>query len=145
MTSLKKLQNPNNIPKQKVALAIGKYGCYFSCLIKIAEKIAAKSIDIIDMFNQCKAKGWIDSECFVQNPDKILAFMTGKKIYVSKTNDTQYKSNDNEIVIGCFKWNKYSHFVVLNSDKKIEYDPLENSNTAKNGTLESLRIIKIED
>lgn len=145
MINLKKLQNPNNIFKQKTALAIGKCGCYFSCIIKIAEKITGSSIDIIDAFYQCNKKGWIDYECFVKNPDKILSFMTGKKIYVSKTNDTQYKPNDNEIVIGCFKWNKYSHFVVLNSDKKIEYDPLENSNTAKNGTLESLRIIKIED
>ncbi len=37
---------------------------------------------------------------------------------------------------------EYTHFVVLNNDKKIEYDPLNGESvTIKEGYLHSLRVI----
>lgn len=146
MLNSTKLQNLNLIPKQKLALALGNYGCYFACLCRIAEKITDTGIDLIESFYECKNKNWIESDCYVKNPEKIVEFLTGKKTSVLKIYNTFYIPAENEYIIGCYENLNGGHFVLLsNSDKSVEYDPLENSNTVRTGKLKSLRIIKIEN
>lgn len=143
MTNLKKLQNLNKLPKQKIALVLGNSGCYFLSLIKIAEKITNSNIDIIQAFSDCVQKGWITSECYVNNPDLIITFFTGLKSKILKKSNVNYIAKENDYVIGCFKWQQFSHFVLLDKNNKVAYDPLDKSNVCKYGELDSLRVIEI--
>lgn len=142
MKKSEKLSNPS-LPKQKLALSIGNYGCYFSCLCRIAEKLTGKDIDILEAFGSCKNSGWINDDCYVKNPDKIIEFLSGKKASTVKTNNLNCALKENAFAVGCYKWNAHSHFVLLDKTKKVEYDPLGASNTVKNGRLDSLRVITI--
>ena len=137
------------IPEQKLALAIGNNGCYFTCLIYLAESLTGQNYDLIDEFNFCCQKidannvAWITENGYVNRPDLILAHYLNKRIGVIKTNNLKYVPSNNDYFIGCYKWNGGSHFVYLNKELKVLFDPLGKSNTVKNGKLESLRVITV--
>lgn len=136
------------IPKQKIMKILGEYGCYFLSIIYLAEEISQTHVDIIEEFIRARTVNSIDDSATVLNPEEILTYLTEKKCSVRKENK-DYCTKDNEYEILVFK-DKYTHFVVGNNKplidsgyKNVKYDPLGNSNTVKNGYVESKRIFKI--
>jgi hypothetical protein len=105
-----------------------------------AESVTGKDYDIISEFANMMSRKWIDSDCYCSRPDLILRNYTGKAYSVAKTTATKANAEKADFVIGYYKWNSYGHFVVMDKNLNVVFDPLENSNTVKNGKLDSLRI-----
>lgn len=131
------------IYKQAIAKKIGDEGCYFLSLVYIAEQEIKKSIDIIDLYNTCVAKGWMKEDCYILDPAAILSYLIGKKTMFFKVDGTKFTPTKFERVISRYENNArgklYSHFVV-GCNGKVIYDPLGESNTVKNGKLVSYRV-----
>jgi hypothetical protein len=118
---------------------IGRDGCYFLCLIRIAEEITGQRIDAIPVYLFAVDRQWMDAECYLVQPHRILEHLTGIKWMVRKEPKTyiplpgekevlRYECTVGRTTIG--------HFVLP------DYDPLGNSLTVQNGFLASKRIFK---
>lgn len=130
--------------------SLGKYGCYFLLIIKLAEKITKKKINIIQTVIEAQKKGWLyynfdnhkdDNNFFVKNPAKLLSYLTNKNYVVWKAT-ADYTPAHNEYEVLFYATNQ------SNADKGIghftlpDYDTIQNSNTVKFGKVFSKRIFK---
>lgn len=115
---------------------IGKSGCYFLSILKAFDMLDY----ILPSYNYFIEQGWMDKECFVKDPTKIVWYLSGGYDYtVSKTSTFDPKA---DIKIAYYYSPKTSlhHFVLIDNDKKVVFDPLGDSNTVKNGYTESYRL-----
>lgn len=120
---------------------IYNYGCYFLDLLFISKYQEPIFEDIIKYYDTFIIKGWMDEECFIKNPCAILNYLTGKKYSVTVTKDLDSSASQ---VIGYY-YNPNTnlhHFVVMDKCNKVLWDSIENSNTVKNGFIESYRLFK---
>lgn len=125
---------------QKFCLEIGNYGCY---LISIYKAILNTSIDacilarIANDYDYFKEHSIIGNDCEILQPEMICK-RYGINVVVEKTKN--WPSNA-LFVIG--KWHNkrtgYSHFVLMKGPRDVQYDPLGNSITVKEGDIESYR------
>ena len=117
------------------------YGCYFLDLLFISKYEEPTLEEIIKYYDIFITKDWMDENCFIKNPCAILNYLTGKKYYVRK--DLAFDSSASHI-IGYFynPSTNLHHFVVMNKYNKVSWDSIENSNTVKNGMIESYRLFK---
>ncbi len=116
------------------------YGCYFLDLLYVSKCREPTLEEIIKYYDTSTANGWMDEECFVKDPCAILNFLTGKKYLVVKDSVLDTSAS---YIIGYFYNPNTSlhHFVVMEKDKVL-WDSIENSNTVKNGFVESYRMFK---
>jgi len=143
--------NPNGLNFMK------EWGCYFCSLLKIAEdqrgrKFSAKeaySVYLAAMYTgvvqkeEFKDDGTIKDGVTVNDPDALLRIAGGKGT-VRKVDGAGYQCAPGERQILRF-YNPatgYKHFVVGDGKGKVDWDPLEKSNTVKNGYVVEQRIIK---
>lgn len=134
-------------PTQFYAKKLGMSGCYFICICKIAENIINETIDTVKSLFECSKKKtgdlpWITSECYIYYPEKILEHLSGEKYTVIKTTDLHYPLKNGDYIIGMYEYGDYTHFVILDEEMNIIFDPYGNSSTVKNGKLVSLRIFR---
>lgn len=130
---------------QKFCLEIGNYGCY---LISIYKAILNTSTDayngdacilarIANDYDYFREHSIIGDDCEILQPDKICK-RYGINVVVEKTKNWP---NNALFVIG--KWHNkrtgYSHFVLMKGPREVEYDPLGDSVTVKEGDIESYR------
>ena len=125
---------------QKFCLELGNYGCY---LISIYKAILKTSSDacilarIANDYDYLRDHIIIGNDCEILQPAKICE-RYGINVTVEKTN--KWPSNA-LFVIG--KWHNkrtgYSHFVLMKGPRDVEYDPLGDSITVKEGYVESYR------
>lgn len=125
---------------QKFCLEIGNYGCY---LISIYKAILKSSSDdcilarIANDYDYFKKNNIIGNDCEILQP-ALICKRYGINVTVEKTKN--WPSNA-LFVIG--KWyNKrtgYSHFTLMKGPRDVEYDPLGDSVTVKEGDIESYR------
>ncbi len=132
--------------KQKIAETIGKYGCYYLCLIYLAEKITGKNLDPIFYYTRFVNLGWMEEDCFLIRPDLILSDLVGN-IYTVFYADLSYRIQPDDLVIVRYEWAQtmttLAHFVVLGKTIATpEYDPLGNSQTVEFGKPVSYRILR---
>lgn len=144
----------NDILFQKDAKELGANGCYFSVIVKAAEKKTGKTFDLIRTYEYCtkqKFQGnpWIEKvSCFCWCPNKIMGYLLGKNVDVKIVYDIDYKPKTNEILIGCYEWynpnteKTQQHFCLVEK-KKCIYDPIGESNTRLKGELKSYRVFTI--
>lgn len=128
---------------QRIAEAVGENGCYFLSVIYLAEKISGRKCSHLDVYLEMVAKKYMEKDCYLNAPDKILSDLTGQKWTIEKKL-SNYKCKKGELEILYFE-NKttmktFGHFVVGNGLGSVEYDPYGDSNTVKNGTLQSKRV-----
>ena len=125
----------NDIGLQKKLENIGKYGCYFLSLLKAFKRTA----DFLELYDKYTAKGWMDSDCYVKNPIDIVVDLSGyNKWNVEKT--TTFKKGDIVIAYYFNKTTGLHHFVLFDNDNKLIWDSLGQSNTVRNGVIESYRV-----
>lgn len=80
-------------------------------------------------------KGYISEDGFVRDADKLIFLATGKKVKVL------YSSvNNGKICAANFKYKSYNHWVLVDADNNIIYNPLERSNCVENGEIVEYRI-----
>lgn len=124
---------------------IYNYGCYFLSLCYVAKGRELYNIDeMTDWYDLFIKKGWMGVDCYIKDPCAILEFFTGKKYSVEKAvlKPGGLKYSKAAFVIG--RWynadtNLY-HFVVMDKQDAVIWDSLVDSNTVKNGSLESYRL-----
>ena len=128
---------------QNICEALGESGCYFFSILHIAEEITGKKLDPIAAYSECIEAGFMDSECFITYPGRILERYTGTMYEVSKAG-TDAKPLPGEFEILRFERKEtgvtHSHFVVGDGTGRVKYDPYQDSKTVRDGALVSKRI-----
>lgn len=129
---------------QKKAKLIGEYGCYFLSLLK-----ASYEDDVFGKYDYYVQQGWMDSECFIKCPVEILKDLTHKDYILEKRSNLDarrlgFKKNgkDPDILIGYFYNPNTSihHFVLMEDENKVKWDPYGTSKTVQEGFIESYRV-----
>ena len=83
----------------------------------------------------------MDEECYVKDPCAILTYLTGKKYSVTK--DSVFDSSAAHVIGYYYNPNTdLHHFVVMDKYNVVRWDSIEDSNTVKNGFIESYRLFK---
>jgi hypothetical protein len=107
---------------QDVYLSLGNYGCLIFCYLYEAD---IKN-NIVKCFEKLVELGIIDEDCFVLDGNRLLKFFGSEKRVVRGVND---KGN----TIVPYKYNGNEHFVVVDVNKNIIFNSLENSQCVKYG------------
>ena len=132
-----------NEPRQRVMSTVGRYGCYFLSIVRAAEKITNSRIDAVKIYCDATQAKFMDADCYVVQPDRVLEMMTGIRWNVRHDSMT-YKPREEEVMIMRYEVVRtgvtYSHFVLCSSDGSVEYDPYGNSSTVKDGKAVSSRV-----
>jgi hypothetical protein len=134
-------------PRQKIMLALGEGGCYFLCLIRLAESLHSDyRIDAVPTYLQAIKDKNLQEDCTVLNPAGIMQTLYGGRWYYHKEG-ISYKCGPGEFEILRYERptpaKVFSHFVLGNCNGGIEYDPLGESHTVANGYLVSKRILQL--
>jgi len=125
----------NDIALQYKLEKIGKYGCYFLSLLKAFNRTS----DFLELYEKYIVKGWMDSDCYLKYPKGIVADLSGYDEWkVEKL--TSFKKGDIVIAYYFNPTTGLHHFVLFNNDNKLIWDSLGQSNTVRNGFIESYRI-----
>ena len=129
--------------RQRVMSTVGRYGCYFLSIVRAAEKITNSRIDAVKIYCDATQAKFMDSDCFIVQPDRVLKMMTGIQWNV-RHDSVKYKPLEEEVMIMRYEVVRtgvtYSHFVLCSSDGLVEYDPYGNSSTVKDGKAVSSRV-----
>lgn len=133
------LQTDNRLPK-----LVNRYGCYFMSLLFLANKYTGFKLSttvIVKLYNNFIEMGYMDKNCYIQNPDRILSNLGLNGVYAQRHDPPKYKCKHDEIEILCLQYPTYTHFVVGDGLGHIAYNPM--GITAPNYFLKSKRIFKI--
>lgn len=134
----------NNI--QEKLLEVGRNGCYFLCLLKIAEIKCNKSFSIIDAYEDFLAKGYIKRNCFVLQPKNILSDLCNTLVTF------QWKEPDYKPFIGEFVIKRYAiktgkgeltHFVLFDENDTEIFNPAMDSPAYRGGKVADLRVFEV--
>lgn len=137
-------------------LSIGKYSCYFDCLVRIAEmELKKRGLEVqydhntvvqLCALHKKDGKQYItfnwddysDTDNFnVNYAAEILNLLTGLKWGYMRKDSADYKPKPNEYDIRRWNNNGQHHF---NMD---DYDPLQKSLTVKNGKIDGHRVFYV--
>ena len=118
---------------QDIYKALGDYGCLLLCYLHEA----CLKVDIVKHFEELIQLDIIDEECFILDANRLLKYF-GSELRVKRG----FNHNGNTIIK--FRTSKEGHFVVINKNREIVFNSLENSNCVKNGFIDdtSARYLK---
>lgn len=117
---------------------IDSYGCYLMSLLYFAYKREPTFSEILSNYELLLEYDLIDDDCFVKDPCGVLKYFDGNDWKVKKT-DTFERAD----VVIAYYFNprtKLHHFVLMDNDNKVLWDPLGNSTTVEEGFIESYRL-----
>lgn len=121
---------------------IKKEGCLFLCLAESSPLIFTGKEGIIALnylWEKAVKNQIISNDNILLNHNGLLDLFCIQAKYDNKHHSSSDKVDDKvKIVLGQFVW-KSGHFVVLNKNKEVVFDPLIISNSVKNGELKSMR------
>ena len=112
---------------QDIYKSLGEYGCLLLCYLHEANI----DVNIAKYFNDLVELDIIDNDCYVLDADRLLKFFGSDKRVVRGINP-----NGNTIVKFITVTSKEGHFVVINKNREIVFNSLENSNCVKNGFID---------
>ena len=125
--------------RQKIMETIGRDGCYFLCIVRIAEEITGSRVDAVAVYLFAVARQWMDATCYLVQPHRILEHMTGQR-WTSAKEDRAYQVQPGEKEVLRYERTEgrttQAHFVLP------DYDPYGDSLTVRNGRLVSKRIFR---
>lgn len=119
---------------------LGNYGCAFLC----ANYILGNDIEVLPKkISICQNNKTLDFDFTVNDWTKLFNSLQSEKQF--KVEKTSTWTTDFDYCIGMYynPETKHTHFVVLDKEKKIIFDPLKNSQTVKHGYLANYRFIRI--
>ena len=112
---------------QDIYKSLGEYGCLLLCYLHEANI----DVDITKYFNELVELDIIDNDCYVLDGDRLLKFF-GSELRVKRG----FNPNGNTIVKFRTAASNEGHFVVVNKNREIVFNSLENSNCVKNGFID---------
>lgn len=118
---------------------INDFGCYFLDLLFVAKGREPELDEMLHYYDLFTENEWMEDDCYVKNPCAILECLTGKKFTVKK--DTAIDKEATHVIGHYHNPNTgLKHFVVTDKSNKVVWDSIENSDTVKNGYIESYRL-----
>lgn len=146
---------------QCVAAFIGEAGCYFLCLLRLAEKFLGKFLDPFHFYILAVQGRYMRANCFLDQPADFLSILIGGHWRMLKAGDGKdsagnaydlplsYKLAADELEIDRYeraevaagKTTLIAHFVVSDG-VTVEWDPYGTSRTVRDGKLVSKRIFR---
>jgi hypothetical protein len=133
-----------NEARQKICSQIGQFGCYFLCIVHLAEEILKERIDVVELYEASTFTGVMGEDCFVNDPAKLIKMMVPGEWTMTRYG-TGYVPKDGEYEITRYERTTtagvLSHFVVT-STGNVLYDPLGDSMTVKYGKAVSKRVFR---
>ena len=102
-------------------------GCYFLCLLSIAEEYLDEKVDLIDSVRHCMDKGWLTNDYYVNDACAILKWLCDVKDVRWKLVQSVGILKDNEYSLEKWKCGEKTHF------RRRYFDVYENSKTVKDG------------
>ena len=112
---------------QDIYKSLGEYGCLLLCYLHEANI----DVNIAKYFNELVELDIIDNDCYVLDGDRLLKFFGSDKRIVRGINE-----NGNTIVKFRTAASNEGHFVVINKNREIVFNSLEDSNCVKNGFID---------
>ena len=113
--------------KQDIYKTLGNYGCLLLCYFNEANI----DVNITKYFNELVELDIIDNDCFILDANRLLKYF-GSELRVKRG----FNPNGNTIVKFRTAASKEGHFVVINKNREIVFNSLENSNCVKNGFID---------
>ena len=107
---------------QDIYKSLGEYGCLLLCYLHEANI----DVDIAKYFNKLVELDIINNNCYVLDGDRLLKFFGSDKRVVRGINE-----NGNTIVP--YKYLGNEHFVIVDENKNIVFNSLENSTCVRLG------------
>jgi hypothetical protein len=121
---------------QNILEQAGKYGCYFLCLVHIAESLG-RQVDAVSAIYALQKLGHLGNDFTVNNAGRILTFLTGQN-WTHRKDAAAYEAKSGEIVID--EWYNertgHNHFACRDC-----FDPLSDSVTVREGSVRSTRVL----
>ena len=112
---------------QAIYKTLGEYG---SLILAYLNEANIK-VDITRYFNNLVELGIINEDCFILDANRLLKYF-GSELRVKRG----FNPNGNTIVKFRTATSKEGHFVVINKNREIVFNSLENSNCVKNGFID---------
>jgi hypothetical protein len=125
---------------------INEYGCYMMSILYLAEKNGGESpgAELINsLYDRFVRMGLMTASCKILNPEHIFAYMGLIVEYTDKHELPTRECGPDELEILKFTRPGYSHFVAGDGAGGVEYDPMGESITVRDGVLQSKRIFKM--
>lgn len=134
----------NNV--QAKFLEIGRNGCYFLCLLKIAELTLGKPLSVIDAYEKFLEKGYIKRNCFVLQPKNILSDLCNK--YVAyQWKEPNYRPLPGEFIVKRYAMKiekgELTHFVLFDENDTEIFNPAMESPAYRGGKVADLRVFEV--
>lgn len=124
---------------------IAEYGCYFMSLCyagfnEVAERKRELIYqEILSNYEEFVEADIIDEDCFVKYPTEILRYYTGSEWNVKKSFEFDHNA-DIAIALWFNPRTNFHHFVLMNKDGTVRWDPIYKSKTVEEGHIESWRL-----
>lgn len=120
--------------EQDIARSIWNSGCYFLSILYCADQLDSA----FGLYKTFVKEGWMEEDCYIKDPASIMSYLFPNKYSITKSVGVDDKADFN-IAYYYNPSTKYHHFVVVDKQGNVIYDPLGESNTVKNGYPESYR------
>ena len=124
-------------------LNIGRSGCYFLCLLEIAELECAISQNILTVYEIARDEGFIKENCFVKDGKSLLETLTNK-MWFCRFEKADYKPQHGEWVVKCWEQKvgngALTHFTLFDENDIEVFDPLRSSPVRKFGKVRDTRV-----
>jgi hypothetical protein len=119
---------------------LGKGGCYFFCLWKLARDITGTYKDPYRLYIEAVDKGFLTEDCWVQDPAKLMELATEQLRWTVFHAPPEYQPAQGEYEILRYEWKtttgQLAHFVLP------DWDPYGDSLTRRYGVIVSKRILR---
>ena len=112
---------------QDIYKSLGEYGCLLLCYLHEA----CVKADIVKHFNELVSLEIISNDCFILDANRLLKYF-GSELRVKRG----FNPNGNTIVKFRTATSNEGHFVVVNKNREIVFNSLEESNCVKNGFID---------
>jgi len=119
--------------------ALKKSGCYFFSLLRIAECILFKEQglkhdftgftddQIIALFDNCVEIGWVEKDCFIVNPVKVINLALNKDMFTSVRKSASVPESGYFITY-IKKSPSVYHFLICGIGGAVDWDSWEECN-----------------
>jgi hypothetical protein len=129
--------------RQKIMERIGAEGCYFLCLVHAAEGVIGKRIDAVEVYESAVNLGLMHEDCYLVNPARIMELMTGHR-WSNRHDSRTYQPKPGDVLVMRYERKTtaktFTHFVLMDHEGGIAYDPLGDSVTVRLGQSVSSRV-----
>lgn len=122
---------------QRIFQRIGDFGCYFLSLLYIGAHQCGRDIselNILNLYEKALSRGAIRDDLYVIDPIVVINLAGGSICYAKHSQSPVGMYN-----VGVYKNGSHEHFVVVDKESHVVFDPLGDSETVAHGRIVSYR------